>query len=617
MSGPPEVLSLRKSAATLRDQGRLAETEALLRKAVLLAPSDGDAHAELGLTLAMMGRSGEAEPCYRRALEINPLDAFSLGNLGAALLQAKRVDEAAACFRQVLEIEPGQPQALRNLGVILKDAARLVEAKACFLEASRRDTSLEASLQAHLAVSAMAQSAGDIDVQRSSYAAGLEAFAAEPRRFRYQGERISVPWFFLPYHGRDDRALMQRTAQVLAAKVPPSETADTSPALSVDPAREGRRIRIAFCSEFLHDHTIGRLYRGLIAKLDRRRFEVVVLHGPFTPSDAFRTALDAGADRALSLPRAPEAQRLVLRELRPDVLFFPEIGMSPQTWFLARERLAPVQVASWGHPNTTGLASIDYFLSAASLEPAGAEAHYMEQLVKLPRLPTFYEAPGPTPVLPRSALRLPESGTLYGCPQSPFKFHPDFDPVLAEIAEGDPTAHIVLIEGRNAAWAKVLRERWGASHPILLERVQFLPRLSQPAFMALLAHIDVLLDPLHFGSGNTLYEAMAFGTPIVSWPGAFMRGRVVAGAYAQMGVDRAPIAQTPRDYAPIALALGRDPARRAQLRAELHGKARTQLYEDAAAVGAIEAFLDSAVAAAARGAKLPADWSATATERPA
>jgi len=103
MSGPQEAFSLRKSAAALREQGRLAEAEAALRNAVLLAPSDGDAHGELGLTLAMMGRSGEAEPCYRRALEIDPHDAFSLGNLGAALLQAKRVDEAAACFRQVHE----------------------------------------------------------------------------------------------------------------------------------------------------------------------------------------------------------------------------------------------------------------------------------------------------------------------------------------------------------------------------------------------------------------------------------------------------------------------------------------------------------------------------------
>jgi len=616
MSGPQEALSLRKSAAALREQGRLAEAEAALRNAVLLAPSDGDAHGELGLTLAMMGRSGEAEPCYRRALEIDPHDAFSLGNLGAALLQAKRVDEAAACFRQVLEIEPGQPQALRNLGVILKESAQLAEAKACFLQASRRDPSFEVNLQAHLALSPMTRSVADQEMQRASYAAGLEAFMADPRSYRYRGERLNVPWFSLAYHGRDDRALLERTAEVLAVKAP-SGPVDAPVSDWIDPAREGRRIRVAFCSEFLHDHTIGRLYRGLIAKLDRRRFEVVVLHGPFTPSDAFRTALDAGADRALSLPRAPEAQRLALRELRPDVLFFPEIGMSPQTWFLARERLAPVQVASWGHPNTTGLASIDYFLSAASLEPDGAAAHYTEQLVRLPRLPTFYEAPGPAPALPRSALRLPESGTLYGCPQSPFKFHPDFDPVLAEIAAGDPTAHIILVEGRNAAWTTVLRERWGASHPILLERVRFLPRLSQPAFMALLAHIDVLLDPLHFGSGNTLYEAMAYGTPIVTWPGGFMRGRVVAGAYSQMGVDHAPVAPTPKDYAPIALALGRDAARRAELRAELHGKARTQLYEDAAAIGAIEAFLHAAVAAAARGGKAPADWSPTATAGPA
>ena len=81
-----------------------------------------------------------------------------------------------------------------------------------------------------------------------------------------------------------------------------------------------------------------------------------------------------------------------------------------------------------------------------------------------------------------------------------------------------------------------------------------------------MAQMDVLLDPLHFGSGNTFYDAMVNGTPVVTWPGRFARGRNVAAAYRQMGVADAPVAQHLEDYAPLALALGRDTERRRALR---------------------------------------------------
>ena len=39
--------------------------------------------------------------------------------------------------------------------------------------------------------------------------------------------------------------------------------------------------------------------------------------------------------------------------------------MSPITYFLAYARLAPIQITSWGQTETTGIDTIDYFLSSA------------------------------------------------------------------------------------------------------------------------------------------------------------------------------------------------------------------------------------------------------------
>jgi len=101
---------------------------------------------------------------------------------------------------------------------------------------------------------------------------------------------------------------------------------------------------------------------------------------------------------------------------------------------------------------------------------------------------------------------------------------------------------------------------------------------------------------------------MVYGTPVVTWPGRFMRGRIVAGAYRQMGIADAPIAEHVEDYAPLALALGRDPERRRALRQASVAAATTGLFADRRAVREFEAFLIAAVEAAARGGRLPSDW---------
>lgn len=604
-SAPP-ALALRQEAARLRDAGQLAEGLAVLQRAVAAAPADAEAHAELGLTFSLMGKWVEAEPAYRRALDLGSEDLFTLSNLAGTLKQLRREHEAEPLLRAVLARQPDHEAALRNLAVLLKDAGQHAESRDLARRAAALSGGLETTIQAELALTPMIRSAEDIATQRAAYAEGLETLTAREATFGYGGERLNLPWYYLPYHGLDDRALLARTAEVLGARV--SGLADADLSGWHEPVAEGRRIHVAICSEFLQSHTIGRLYRGLVRHLDRSRFEVTLLHTAHGVADADRAEMDRTADRALVLPHAPAEQRTLLAGLKPDVLFYPDIGMSAVSYLLALSRLAPVQVISWGHPVTSGSPAMDYYLSAEAIEPPEADEDYTERLIRLGRLPCYYDTPAPPPQADRAALTLPETGTLYGCPQTLFKLHPEFDAALAAIAAGDPQGHIVLIESRIPAWMDVLKARWATTHPELLQRVTFLRRLNHAGFMAHLAHIDVLLDPFHFGSGNTLYEGLSMGTPIVTWPGRFMRSRIVAGAYRQMGVADAPVAGSPAEYVGLALALGRDGARRARLKAELQAKARTGLYEDMAAVREFETFLVGATAAAGRGERLARGW---------
>jgi predicted O-linked N-acetylglucosamine transferase (SPINDLY family) len=356
-----------------------------------------------------------------------------------------------------------------------------------------------------------------------------------------------------------------------------------------------RPFRIGFISRFFYDHTIGKLHAGLIQKLSREHFRVVVFRFS-SIEDPWARRIDEAADEVVVLPTHLEAAREEIARQRLDLLYYTDIGMETVTYFLAFSRLAGVQCTGWGHPLTTGIPTIDYFISSDLLEPAGAEKHYSERLVRLETLPTYYFRPELTgPVRSRADFGFRDDEHIYLCPQSLFKLHPDFDRLLGAILEADARGRLVLIEGQQPNFAKLLDERFQRSLPAQRERIQFLPRQSTDNFLHLLAAADVILDPPQFSGGNTSLEALALGIPIVTLPGAFMRTRVTYGCYRQMDITDC-IASDEDDYVRIAVRLGTDKQYRARLReAILAG--RIALFENQKTIRAYDRFFLRALGA--------------------
>ncbi len=593
----------------LQALGRPDEAVACRRRALALRPDHAEGHNDLGNLLKDLGRWDEAVACYRRALDLKPDRPAIAYNLGVALQEQGRPDQAAECYRRAIALDPDFAEAHGNLGAALRDQGLAEEAASSYGRAlALRPDSVPFALNAALVLPIIPDSVEAIAEWRRRYRDGIAALMDAPGGLDDPGREVNPHSFYLAYHNDDDRPTLEALGRLFRAKAP-GLTFTAPHVAGWIPPGAGRRLRVGVLSEFLGAHTIGNLNQGLIRHLDRSRFEMVLIHTPKARRDAARAELDAVADLSITLPPGLAAQQRAVAAAELDVLFYPDIGMAPASYFLAFARLAPVQAVTWGHPDTTGLDTVDYFVLPESFETAGAEARFTETLARLHRVNCCYLPPEAPARLPsRAELGLPETGTLYGCPQSLFKFHPDFDAVLADIAAGDSAGRIVLIEEKYRSLTDQLRARWARTAPVLLERALFLPPMPRDRFMALQARMDVLLDPVHFGGGNTFYEAMVHGVPVVTWPGRFLRSRIAGGAYRQMGVADAPVVSRLEDYAPLALALGRDPGRRRTLARALQAAAARDLFADLGAVREFEAFLDSAVAAAGRGEKLPAAW---------
>jgi protein O-GlcNAc transferase len=84
----------------------------------------------------------------------------------------------------------------------------------------------------------------------------------------------------------------------------------------------------------------------------------------------------------IGLPKDLRIAREEIKAAKLDILIYPELGMDKTTFFLAFHRLAPVQAVWWGNADTSGIPTIDYFLSS-EYEHANCQEHYTENVYQL------------------------------------------------------------------------------------------------------------------------------------------------------------------------------------------------------------------------------------------
>lgn len=580
----------------LYQSGKFTEAEQCYRKALELKPQFVDAHVNLGNVHHSLGRLDAAEESLRAALRLAPQNALAWNNLGNVLKTRERFQEATECYQNAIRWDPNFAMAWGNLGLVLQSQGRWEGA----LEAFDRSFQLRPVpgllVKCALALPVILDSVEQLHETRSRFDGQLERLLANPDlRLSDPVREAGVGAFHLAYHGIDDRERQRRIADMFLRACP-------SLACVARHCREPRpaggaaeRISVGFISRYFHNHSVGRHYGGLARYLDRRRFRVLLLRFPGSGDEMART-IAAGADEAVTLSPDLAHARDEIAALKLDVLYYTDIGMDPITYFLAFARLAPVQCVTNGHPVTTGIPTLDYFVSCRAIEPPEAQRHYTERLVEMENIPNYYERPQLAGA-PKSRrdFGLSDDWHVYLCAQNLCKLHPDFDPLLGEILRRDPVGRVIFFHGLEPAWSDRLAARFNRTIPDVAARIGFLPRLLNDQFLHILTLADCVLDSTHFCGGTTTAQALGVGAPIVTLPGEFMRGRITAGCYQKMGLLDC-VARDRDDYVRIALSLGCDPAFRARIRAAILAQ-NSILYDNPGFVRELEEFFPRAVAA--------------------
>ncbi len=560
---------------------------------VQLVPQAGNAHLLLGNIHQKAGAHESAEACHREAVRVQPELVVAWHNLGNSLRAQRRLSEAEGAYREALRRDPDHASSMRHLGLTLAAQNQADEAAVlCDAAASREPDSLVGAWQNARVLPLVYRDAAQVDRFRTRYRERLFSLGKQVNldSLEHANDALNsiMDAFQLHYQGRNDRDLQQAHGalvhRILSARYP--EFAGPIPAPNVT----GRKIRVGFASSVIRTHTVMKLFGGWMEQLDRTAFSVFGYHiGEFTDAvtDAFSGICEGFHHKIGDV----EGLARDIREDGIDVLIYPELGMDAQVLKLAALRLAPVQMVSWGHPVTTGLPTIDCFLSSELMEPTGGDTHYTEDLVRLPGVSVYLKPtdPGP-PARDRRGMGLPEGAPLLLCPQSLFKLLPTDDGLFARIAAGAPEAHFVFLAHNSGRVTADFLVRLGAAFESLGvdfdARVHLLGRQDWRGYLDMNLACDVLLDAPSWSGGVTTLEGLACGLVPVTCPGPMMRMRHTAAILEQVGVTQT-IARDADAYVEIATRLVQDPQWRREIAGDL-AENRHRLERDLESVRALE-----------------------------
>jgi protein O-GlcNAc transferase len=585
---------------------RLDEAIRSFQEAVRLKPDFCDAYCNLGSAFKTRGMFAEALESCSAALSLNPAYARAFLMIGNVYSQTGQVEKGGECYRKALEIDPNLCEAHLNLGHTLREEGQKEEAADHFRRALDLKPDLLSARMGHCIgqIPLLADSADEIGETRRNYRRALEKLSREIDLSdpHVLSQAISLVGncqpFYLAYQGENNRELQSLYGDLMV-RFQSACFPVWSKKRSMPGRKSGEPLRVGIVSGFYFLHSNWKIpIKGWVEKLDRRNFR---LFGYYTgnrvdsQTETARRLFDRFIEGAGSLD---QWCRLIVRD-RLHVLIYPEIGMDPATVRLASLRLAPIQCTSWGHPDTSGLPTIDYYLSSDLMEPDDADAHYREKLVRLPNLSIFYEPPGiePAPV-DRSYFGLGADDVVYLCTQSLFKYLPQFDAVFPRIAQEVDRCRFVFL---NYSKSPKLGERFMRRLASAFSRcglraedyVRLLPHLDPHHYRALNQSADIFLDSLGWSGCNSTLEAISCNLPVVTMPGTLMRGRHTHAILKMMGLAETE-ARDLDGYVGIARRMGNDSGWRRNI-SEQTARLKHRTYRDEACIRGLEDFLRSAV----------------------
>ena len=503
-----------------------------------------------------------------KSLEIVPKRPSTIKNLVYAYIAIGNFKKAQKFCEILLLNNDNESEILNILNQIFKKNDKIIEFSkfiSTIIEKKKIDIIYE--IQKDLAIPKIFENEKDITHYRNNIENKVNKYNFQTfnKKYSIDSQALDPPIFALSYDQYDNKKLFTKIVNLFRKLYPKLNY------IKDFKKKETNKIKIGFISNFLtNNHTIGKLYKGLIKNLDREKFEISIFNGNQSKKKDL-------INNKYILPRNFDESSKLISKQDLDIIFYPDIGMSSQMYFLTFQKLARYQITSWGHPETTGNISIDYFLSSNLMETQDAQSNYSEKLVLSNFLPMYFYKPLLKKKLDKDSLNYEN---IYSCPQTLVKIHPEFDEIIEGILKKDKKAKIYFLKDKDKILYKKILKRFNKKIKIGLDRIIFMEKLSEEEYINHCGKSSVLLDPLYFGAGLSFHESMIYGTPTVSRPTKYLKSRIVLGAYKQMKIKNPPIVSSNEEYIEKAVEIANNNKLILQMKENFSNSADKYLYEN-------------------------------------
>ena len=581
---------------TLKELGEYQKAMSSYEKVIQINPNHIDAHNNLGIIFNELGENQKAMSCYEKAIQINHNYIDAHNNLGIIFKELGEYQKAMSSYEKVIQINPNYANAYYNLGIIFKELGEYQKAMSSYEKVIQINPN---HIDAHNNLGNILNELGENQKALNSYE---KAIKIEPENLtshwlsmntfpviynnfeeidqyrknflksikkvnllldtqsKYSKKQLvnaikSSTNFYLHYQGKDVLELQQHYAHLIE-----QITQNIYQEFHKERKKNisSKYIKIGFVSSFFRSHTVSKLFKNWILKLDQKYFKRFVYYVD-NKFDHTTNEIKQNVDYFFNHTDVDQLINQISHD-NLDVLIYLDIGMRPIIQILSSLRLAPIQCNTWGHPVTSGFKNIDYYFSSELMEDQNSQKYYSENLIMLPNLGINYDFPNLSNIKKPNILNKSNT-TIFLNLQSLFKLLPQDDHIYLDILKKNSDCCFWFIHGKKISVTSIFKERISKlfkKEGYDFEKYSYFhPRCSQEEFFGLIEESDIILDSFNWSGGNTSLEAISLNKPIVTYPSAFMRGRHTYGILKILDIEET-IAISKKNYVEIAVKLAND-----------------------------------------------------------
>ena len=336
-----------------------------------------------------------------------------------------------------------------------------------------------------------------------------------------------------------------------------------------------RKLKVGYVSADFCAHPVGFLLRDVVHMHDKENFEFYCFSAGLK-KDGTTTDIAAAVNGWTDVVfETPQELAISIQKAQVDVLVDLSGHTGNHRLLSFALRPAPVQATWIGYFNTTGMASMDYFISDPHTSPPASGQLFSEHALHLPHtrfcfsVPAYAGEVAPPPMLKNGFVTFGSFNRLA-------KLSTQVLDAWAQILRAVPSSRLILKAAALAddSVCQQFAERF-VQRGIDAARLELRGASAHQEMLEEYGQMDIALDPFPFNGGMTTLEALWMGVPVVALEGNAVVSRQSYSALANIGLTDELAFPDVDAYVAGAVALANKPQRLTELRSQLRARMET------------------------------------------